>query len=44
MDLGPDHNLYVSNGLFSPNNKANDVLRYDGTTGAPLPAGADDMK
>src|SRR6476620_8748289 len=31
MDLGPDHNLYVSNGLFSNNNKANDVLRYDGT-------------
>src|SRR6476620_2625153 len=28
MDLGPDHNLYVSNGLFSPNNKANDVLRF----------------
>src|SRR5262249_54986341 len=30
MDFGPDHNLYVSNGLFSPNNKANDVLSYDG--------------
>jgi hypothetical protein len=36
MDLGPDHNLYASNGLFSFNNKANDVLRYDGTAGAFL--------
>jgi len=36
MDLGPDHNLYVSNGLFSQNNKANDVLRFDGATGAFL--------
>jgi hypothetical protein len=34
MDLGPDHNLYVSSGLFSKNNQANDVLRYDGATGA----------
>jgi streptogramin lyase len=36
MVLGPDHNLYVSNGLFSQNNKDNNVLRYDGTTGAFL--------
>lgn len=41
MDLGPDHDLYVSNGLFSNNNKANDVLRYDGTTGTFLGAFAD---
>ena len=34
MDIGPDHNLYVSSGLFSKNNQANDVLRYDGATGA----------
>jgi hypothetical protein len=36
MDFGPDHNLYVSNGLFSTNNKANDVLRFDGTNGTFL--------
>jgi hypothetical protein len=36
MDFGPDHNLYVSNGLFSPINKANDVLRFDGTNGTFL--------
>lgn len=36
MDFGPDHDLYVSNGLYSPNNKANDVLRFNGTTGAFL--------
>jgi sugar lactone lactonase YvrE len=36
MDFGPDHNLYVSNGLFSPNNRANDVLRFDGTNGTFL--------
>jgi hypothetical protein len=41
MDLGFDHDLYVSNGLFSNNNKANDVLRYDGTTGVFLGAFAD---
>src|SRR5262245_12056568 len=33
MVLGPDHNLYLSNGLFSQNNKDNNVLRYDGTSG-----------
>src|SRR5262245_48606061 len=33
MDLGLDHNLYISNGLFSQNNKPNIVLRYDGATG-----------
>jgi hypothetical protein len=36
MDFGPDHNLYVSNGLFSPKNKANNVLRFDGASGALL--------
>jgi DNA-binding beta-propeller fold protein YncE len=36
MDIGPDHNLYVSNGLYSNNNQANSVLRYDGATGAFL--------
>jgi DNA-binding beta-propeller fold protein YncE len=36
MDIGPDHNLYVSNGLYSNNNQANNVLRYDGATGAFL--------
>jgi DNA-binding beta-propeller fold protein YncE len=36
MVIGSDHNLYVSNGVFSVNNQPNDVLRYDGATGAFL--------
>jgi streptogramin lyase len=36
MDIGPDHNLYVSNGLFPNNGQAKNVLRYDGATGAFL--------
>jgi hypothetical protein len=39
--LGPDHNLYVVNGVFS--GKGNQkVLRYDGTTGAFIDDFADD--
>jgi len=41
MIFGPDHNLYVSNGLFSPKGQPNNVLRYDGTTGAFLGVFAD---
>jgi sugar lactone lactonase YvrE len=41
IDFGPDHNLYAGNGLFSFNNQANDVLRFDGTTGASLGVFAD---
>jgi sugar lactone lactonase YvrE len=44
MDFGPDHNLYVSNGLFSQNNKSNDVLRFDGTSGTFLGDFADSGK
>jgi hypothetical protein len=41
IDFGPDHNLYVGNGLFSGNNQANDVLRFGGTSGASLGVFAD---
>src|SRR5262249_17798743 len=33
LRIGPDGNLYVSD-----NGQINQILRYDGTTGAPLPA------
>src|SRR6266404_4837313 len=36
---GPDGNVYV-NSYGSGGNPVNSVMRYDGTTGAPLPSGA----
>jgi outer membrane protein assembly factor BamB len=41
MDFGPGHNLYVSNGLFSNQNRPNDVLKFRGTDGAFLSDFAD---
>jgi Calx-beta domain len=35
--IGPDGNVYV-NGLDQQNNLTQAIFRYDGTTGAPLPA------